>query len=184
MEGRDKLSAMNANRTVRELVYHPALQLISSLIATVLIGGAPARAADAAQVLELERDLGSAICRGDTAFYDRVTADDFVMTHSDRWTTGGQPLLVDDKASFRKRIENRSYVSMDFDSVKVEMHGDLAITYGRYVSNMRGVAPDRAWFSVWYQKVYARRNGQWIYLSHRTVHGATYGTTREVVADK
>ena len=104
------------------------------------------------------------------------------MTHSDRWTTGGKPLLVDDKASFRKRIENRSYVSMDFDSVKVEMHGDVAITYGRYVSKMRGVAADRAWFSVWYEKVYAKRNGQWVYLSHRTVHGVTYGLTRADVA--
>ena len=138
----------------------------------------------AAEVLQLERQIGAAIVNGDVAFYDRVTADDFVMTHSDRWTTGAKPLLVDDKASFRKRIENRSYVSMDFDSVKVEMHADVAITYGRYVSNMRGVAPDRAWFSVWYEKVYARRNGQWIYLSHRTVHGATYGLTREAVANQ
>jgi hypothetical protein len=102
LEGRAKLAHMNANRTVRELIYHPALQfvsskryainsrtLISSLVANVLIAGAPAWAADAAaQLLELERNLGSAICRGDTAFYDRVTADDFVMTHSDRWTTG------------------------------------------------------------------------------------------------
>jgi hypothetical protein len=168
--------------------------LISLAVAGSLIAGAPAWAADAAssvpssdstaQVLELERDIGAAICRGDVAFYDRVTADDFVMTHSDRWITGGKPLLVDDKASFRKRIENRSYVSMDFDSVRVELHGDVAITYGRYVSNMRGVAPERAWFSVWYEKVYAKRNGRWMYLSHRTVHGATYGTTREAVADK
>jgi Domain of unknown function (DUF4440) len=138
----------------------------------------------AAEVLQTEQRVGAAIVNGDAAFYDRVTADDFVMTHSDRWTTGGKPLLVDDKASFRKRIENRSYVSMDFDSVRIEMHGDVAITYGRYVSNMRGVAPDRAWFSVWYEKVYARRNGQWIYLSHRTVHGATYGLTREAVANQ
>ncbi len=138
----------------------------------------------AAEVLQLEKNIGAAIVRGDAAYYDRVTADDFVMTHSDRWTTGGKPLLVDDKASFRKRIVDRSYVSMDFDSVKVEMHGDVAITYGRYVSNMRNTAPDRAWFSVWYEKVYARRGGQWIYLSHRTVHGATYGLTRETVADK
>ena len=136
------------------------------------------------QVLQLERKIGAAIVNGDVAFYDRVTADDFLMTHSDRWTTGAPPLLVDGKASFRKRIENRSYVSMDFDSVKVEMHGDVAITYGRYVSNMRGVAPDRAWFSVWYEKVYARRNGEWIYLSHRTVHGATYGLTRDAVANQ
>ena len=168
--------------------------LILMAIAGALIAYTPVRADDAAasvpssdpaaQVLELERNIGAAICRGDVALYDRVTADDFVMTHSDRWTTGGKPLLVDDKASFRKRIENHSYVSMDFDSVRVEMHGDVAITYGRYVSNMRGVAPDRAWFSVWYEKVYAKRNGQWIYLSHRTVHGATYGTTREAIAGK
>src|SRR6516164_3657359 len=125
--------------------------LILMAIAGALIAYTPARADDAvasvpssdpaAQVLELERNIGAAICRGDVALYDRVTADDFVMTHSDRWTTGGKPLLVDDKASFRKRIENHSYVSMDFDSVRVEMHGDVAITYGRYVSNMRGVAP-------------------------------------------
>ena len=117
-----------------------ARRVIPILVAGATMTGAVAWAADntpaepsgaAAQVLPLKRDIGVAICRGDAAFYGRVTADDFVMTHSDRWTTGGKPLLVDDKASFRKRIENRSCVSMDFDSVRVEMHGDVAITYGR-----------------------------------------------------
>jgi len=169
-------------------------RLVISCVASALACGIIAVAADtavsqqasnaAAEVLQLEKNIGAAIVNGDAAYYDRVTADDFVMTHSDRWTTGGKPLLVDDKASFRKRIVDRSYVTMDFDSVKVEMHGDVAITYGRYVSNMRNTAPERAWFSVWYEKVYAKRGGQWIYLSHRTVHGATYGLSREAVADK
>jgi len=154
----------------------------ASLIAVLALAGTAA-AADT-EVLELERNIGAAIVRGDAAFYDRSTADDFVMTHSDRWTTGGKPLLVDDKASFRKRIESRSYLTMDFDSVRLELHGDVAITYGRYVSHMQGTAPGRAWFSVWYEKVYAKRDGRWMYLSHRTVHGATYGLTREAVADK
>jgi len=166
--------------------------LVAVLACSVLVG--TASAADpvvpaglspaAAEVLDLERNIGAAIVRGDAAFYNRVTADDFVMTHSARWTPGGKPLLVDDKASFRTRIETRSYLTMEFDSVKVEMHGDLAITYGRYVSHMQGTAPDRAWFSVWFEKVYAKRDGRWMYLSHRTVHGATYGLTREAVADK
>ena len=164
------------------------LSILPLLSASPVFGADATNAAPdsgaAAEVLQLERRIGAAIVTGDAAFYDRVTADDFVMTHSDRWTTGGKPLLVDDKASFRQRITNRSYVSMDFDSVKAEVHGDVVITYGRYISNMRGVAPDRAWFSVWYEKVYAKRNGQWMYLSHRTVHGATYGLTREAVADK
>jgi len=165
---------------------HPLVSLLALPLLTATAFAADASGTSKAidEVLQLERNIGAAIVRGDAAFYDRVTADDFIMTHSDRWITGGKPLLVDDKVSFRKRIENRSYVSMDFDSVKVEMHGDVAITYGRYVSNMQGVAPDRAWFSVWYEKVYAKRGGQWIYLSHKTVHGATYGLTREAVADK
>ena len=140
--------------------------------------------AAAAEVLELERKIGAAIVAGDTGFYDRVTADDFVMTHSDRWTTGGKPLLVDDKASFRKRIENRSYLTYDLDSVQVEMHGDVAITYGRYVASMKNTPPERVWFSVWFEKVYAKRNGQWQYLSHRTVNGANYGPDRQSVKDK
>jgi hypothetical protein len=138
----------------------------------------------AAEVLELERKIGDAIVAGDTAFYDRVTVGDFVMTHSDRWTTGGKPLLVDDKASFRKRIENRSYLTYDLDSVRVEMHGDVAITYGRYVASMKNTPPERVWFSVWFEKIYAKRNGQWQYLSHRTVNGANYGPDRESVKDK
>jgi len=140
--------------------------------------------ADAAEVLELERKIGEAIVRGDAAYFDRVTADNFVMTHSDRWTTGGKPLLVDDKASFRKRIESRSYLTYDLDSVKVELHGDIAITYGRYVASIRNTTPQRAWFSVWFEKVFAKCKGQWLYLSHRTVQGANYGPDRSSVANK
>ena len=145
---------------------------------------AEALSRDAAEVLNLERKIGEAIVRGDVTYYDRVTANDFVMTHSDRWTTGGKPLLVDDKASFRKRIENKSYLTYDLDSVKIEMHGDIAITYGRYVASMRDTPPERVWFSVWFEKVYTKRNGQWMYLSHRTVRGANYGPDRASVSDR
>ena len=140
--------------------------------------------ADAREVLELEKQIGEAIVHGDSAWFDQVTASDFVMTHSDRWTTGGKPLLVDDKNSFRKRIENKSYLSYDLDSVNVEMHGDVAITYGRYVASMKDTAPDRKWFSVWFEKVYAKRDGHWRYLSHRTVNGANYAPDRQSLSSK
>ena len=29
-------------------------------------------------------------------------------------------------------------------------------------------------FSFWYVRVYAQRDGEWQYLSHRTVHGPSY----------
>ncbi len=50
----------------------------------------------------------------------------------DRWVrgekTGG---MEDDKAAFLKRIAEKEYLVHDLDNVKVEMHGDIAITYGR-----------------------------------------------------
>jgi hypothetical protein len=43
---------------------------------------------------------------------------------------------------------------------------------------------DKRWFSVWFQRVYAKRDGKWTYLSHRTVHGPTFGGDRQSVRDK
>jgi len=134
------------------------------------------------EVLTLERDIAAAIVRGDAAYFDRVTAADFVMIHGDGWTSGGRPALVDDKASFMRRIADKSYAAHDYDVQSVEMHGDVAITYGRYVGNIPSSPAGRRWFSVWYQKVYAKREGRWLYLSHRTVDGAHYGDDRRAVS--
>ena len=64
------------------------------------------------------------------------------------------------------------------------MHVDIAITYGRYVAHKRLAPPDKAWFSVWFERVYEKRDGRWLYVSHRTVHGPTFGTDRESLSDK
>jgi hypothetical protein len=138
----------------------------------------------AAEVLALERAMEAAVVRGDVAYVDSVSAPDLSFTHGDGWTTGGKPLLVDDRASFLKRVENRQYNARDLDSVKVEMHGDIAITYGRYVAQNRTGNPNQSWFSVWFERVYAKRGGRWLYVSHRTVHGPTYGPDRQSVRDK
>jgi hypothetical protein len=140
--------------------------------------------ADAAEVLAFERDMEAAVVRGDVAYVDRVSAPDLSFTHGDGWTTGGKPLLVDDRKAFLKRVENKQYLVRDLDSVKVELHGDIAITYGRYVARMREGDPMKSWFSVWFERVYEKRGGQWLYVSHRTVHGPTYGPDRESVKDK
>ena len=138
---------------------------------------------EAAEVVEVEKAIGAAIVQGDVKYFDYGTSSDFVMVHGDAWTRGGTPALVDDKNSFMKRIASHSYAAHDFDSVKVEMHGDVAITYGRYIGNIPSSGEGRAWFAVWYEKIYAKRDGRWMYLSHRTVHGATYGLDRQSVSD-
>jgi len=138
----------------------------------------------AAEVLEFERAMEAAVVRGDVAYVDRVSSPDLSFTHGDGWTRGGKPLLTDDRAAFLKRVENKQYNVRDLDSVKVEMHGDIAITYGRYIAQNRIGKPEQSWFSVWFERVYEKRDGHWLYISHRTVHGPTYGPDRKSVSDK
>jgi hypothetical protein len=142
------------------------------------------QSADAAEVLGLDQKIGTAVVRGDTAYVDSVTPSDFVMVHGDGWTNGGKPLSTDTKQSMLRRVTTKYYDVIDFDSVKVEMHGDIAITYGRYLAHVPASAAEKAWFAVWFERVYAKRDGRWIYLSHRTVHGPTYGADRQSVSDK
>jgi hypothetical protein len=131
-----------------------------------------ASAADAAaEVLAFEREVEAAIVRGDVAFVDRACASDFSFTHGDGWTSGGKPLRVDDKASWLATVARAPYLYRNLDSVQVEMHGDVAITYGRYKMRQKNADPKAGESSVWFERVYARRNGRWQYLSHRTVHG-------------
>jgi hypothetical protein len=152
------------------------------LLAAMLAGLAAAQPAPdaairaAAEVLALEQKIESAVVRGDVAFVDGVLSDDFRFVHGDGWTTGGKPLMEDDKAAFLKRVAAKEYLVHDLDSVKAEVHGDVVITYGRYVSlyvpgNRSANAGQLN--SIWFERVYAKREGQWKFLSHRTVHGPT-----------
>src|ERR1700733_3307962 len=126
----------------------------------------------AADVLAFEREMEAAVVRGDVKFLDRICASDFSFTHGDAWTTGGQPLRVENRAQWLAAVAKRPYLSRDLNQVQVELHGDIAITYGMYRARYSAPAdPKRADFTVWFERVYARRNGQWQYVSHRTVHG-------------
>jgi hypothetical protein len=111
----------------------PVFGQTKSTIATSKITSAPESTAStdaAAEVLAFERAMEAAVVRGDVAYVDRVSAPDLTFTHGDGWTTGGKPLLVDDRKSFLKRVENRQYNVRDLDSVKVEMHGTSLLLTG------------------------------------------------------
>ena len=130
---------------------------------------------DAAGVLAFERQMEAAVVRGDVKFLDRICASDFSFTHGDGWTTGGQPLRVENRAQWLASVSKRPYLSRDLDQVQMELHGDIAITYGMYRARYSVPAdPKHTDFTVWFERVYTRRNGQWQYVSHRTVHGPTY----------
>ena len=82
--------------------------------------------------------------------------------------------FIENKAQWLAAVSKRPYVSRDVDSQQLELHGDVAITYGRYRARTTAADPARNSFTVWYERVHARRNGGWQYLSHRTVRGPIY----------
>lgn len=130
-----------------------------------------------AEVLALEQQIEDAVVRGDVSFVSGVLSNDLVFVHGDGWTKGGKPLAEDDRAAFLKRVADKEYLVHDLDSVRVEMHSDIAITYGRYVSLFvppnRNPATQERLNSIWFERVYTKRNGRWQFLSLRTVHGPT-----------
>src|SRR5262245_6834783 len=54
----------------------------------------------AAEVLAFEREIESAVVRGDVSFVDAASAPTFTFTHGDGWTTGGEPLRTDSRADW------------------------------------------------------------------------------------
>jgi hypothetical protein len=145
------------------------------------IGGAPpgvpapspAEAAKIAEVMAFEKKCDEAAVQGDVAFLERALSKDFVMTHGDAWTSGGSPLKVDTKASWLEYVAKKPgpYVYRRLDSVQVEVHGDFALTVGRYKYLPRSTRPTTSHLYVWFERAYAKHNGEWQFLSHRTVKG-------------
>ena len=119
--------------------------------------------------------MEAAVVRGDTAALERMLSDDFIFTHGDGWTDGGQPLKVDTKASWLEYVKKQPppYVYRELDSVQVELHGDIALTIGRYyyLPRTNAPTPPTSHLYVWFERVYQKQNGQWKHLSHRTVKG-------------
>jgi hypothetical protein len=63
------------------------------------------------------------------------------------------------------------YFYRELDQVEVELHGDIALTIGRYLYLPESNTPQAGHMYVWFERVYAKQNGEWKHLSHRTVKG-------------
>lgn len=171
------------NRSIEQFF----ILIFSMLVAAMLFAQQPESPSspDAAAVPALQQKIEAAVVAGDGAFAETVLSRDFHFRHGDGWTRGEKSGgIEDDRAAFMKRIADKEYLVHDLDQPKIEMHGDVAITYGRYTASLRGSKPERAWFAVWFERIYQKRNGRRMFLSQRTVHGASYGPTRESVSEK
>jgi Domain of unknown function (DUF4440) len=129
-----------------------------------------AEAATIAEVLAFEREMEAAVVRGDVKYLATILPEDFRFTHGDGWISGGEPIRVDTKETWLAAVAKRPYLTRELGPVSVEVHGDIALTYGRYKMRQTS-SPNAPDTSVWFERVYAKRNGRWMYVSHRTVHG-------------
>ena len=132
-----------------------------------------AESAAIAEVIAFEKATEAAVVRGDTAYLERALAPTFLFTHGDGWVDGGAPLKIDTKASWIEYVKRRPspYIYRELDHQQVELHGDVAITLGRYFYLPQSSNGNAVHMHVWFERVYAKRNGQWQQLSHRTVKG-------------
>jgi len=144
---------------------------------TIVPPGAPEPTAEQRaridEVIAFEKAMEAAVVRQDTAFLERALAPTFLFTHGDGWIDGGAPLKVDTKETWIEYVRRQPppYVYRELDHIQVELHGDIAITLGRYFYLPRSNRPTTSHLYVWFERVYARRNGQWQHLSHRTLKG-------------
>lgn len=128
-----------------------------------------------AEVLAFEKQMEAAVVRGDVKFLDRALSPDFLFTHGDGWVDGGAPLKVDTKATWLEYVAKQPppYIYRELDHVQVELHGDIALTIGRYLYLPRPNSPHPTTnhLYVWFERVYQKQNGEWKHLSHRTTKG-------------
>jgi ketosteroid isomerase-like protein len=128
----------------------PATLLLAALF---FPASAPAQEA-AAEVERLERELVTAIGRGDLATYDRIVADDYVAFDASGKTSPKAEIL----ASYRSGA--RKYTDLTIFDVEARVFGDTAVvsakTKGLRREGDRDI-PNR----VRYIRVYAKRNGKW-----------------------
>ena len=119
------------------------------------------------ELLSLDRQWQEAVVAGDVKFIGMRTADDFVFTH-------GGGTMVDTKADWVRRTKQvpQKQLQRKASNQTVEIHGDIAMVFGRLdVRAITKTDSPPVCYALEYVHLYARRKGQWMFLSHRTTQG-------------
>jgi Domain of unknown function (DUF4440) len=169
------VAAASAQQVADDAVHRPKTAAAPTPVPIGAPAPSDADGAKIAEVLAFEKQMEAAVVRGDVKFLDRALSPDFLFTHGDGWVDGGAPLKVDTKATWLEYVARQPspYIYRELDHVQVELHGDIALTIGRYLYLPRPNSP-RATPShlyVWFERVYQKQNGEWKHLSHRTTKG-------------
>ncbi len=119
------------------------------------------------ELLTFDRQWQEAVVAGDVKFIEERTADDFVFTH-------GGGTMVDTKVDWVRRAKQvpQRQNQRKASNQTVEIHGDIAMVFGRLdVRAITKTDSPPVCYALEYVHLYARREGQWMFLSHRTTQG-------------
>jgi hypothetical protein len=168
-------AAASAQQVADTPLHRPKTSAPASLVPTGAPAPSEADRAKIAEVLAFEKQMDAAVVRGDVKFLEHALSPDFLFTHGDGWVEGGAPLKVDTKATWLEYVAKQPspYLYRELDHVQVELHGDIALTIGRYLYLPRPNSPKPTTnhLYVWFERVYQKQNGEWKHLSHRTTKG-------------
>ncbi len=110
-------------------------------------------------IKQLDNERIQAILKSDTAFIERVYADDYVVIGANGSVRNKEQVIADFKSGALK-VE-----SLKDDELKVRVHGDTAILTGRSTSTVKDKGQDISGQSL-FTRVYVKRNGQWRFATH------------------
>lgn len=114
---------------------------------------------DSLLLAELNQQIDNYVVKKDIASLEKVYAADFVFSHG-----SGK---VEGKEGWLKSAGKGLFISRNHDSVKVELHKEVAIVKGKLtVAKTNKDKTDR--YHLYYIRVYAKRNNAWQMISHST----------------
>ena len=116
----------------------------------------------AAELKDLDRQWQDAVVLGDTAFIKERTSVDFVFTHG-----GGATQTKADWIRIAQR-KPRRFLERRTSNQSIEIHGDVAMVFGRLDVRAAGSDSVPTCYAVQYVHLYAFQSGKWQFVSHRT----------------
>ncbi len=116
---------------------------------------------DSSLLISLNQQIDNFVVAKDTATLNKLYASDFVFSHG----SGN----IQNKQDWLRSVIKGNFVSRQHDSVRVELHPNLAILRGKLsVHKKTNNKTDR--YHLHYIRVYAFRNNHWQMVSHITTH--------------
>lgn len=110
-------------------------------------------------IKQLDNERIQAIQKSDTAFIERVYADDYVVIGANGTVRSKAQVIADFKSGALK-VE-----SLKDDDLKVRVYGKTAVLTGRSTTKVKDKGQDISGQSL-FTRVYVKRAGQWQFVTH------------------